>query len=178
MTQVRTAPPPQNIIIGVFLLLAAVVFAVAPIPLLYRSLGIVMICYLIFSYSGSLFAYLTVLLAPVTGLITGDSEWLVMLPIMLSSGLLAVIGLDYAWRYSAIVISPILYLIPPLVVWQISNQPLFAVDLPWQGSEALWLGLHGLTAFAGVLVAVYLDRRRERQRQGGAASEQKATRSR
>jgi hypothetical protein len=51
---------------------------------------------------------------------------------------------------------------PALVTWQLSGQTLFEVTLPWDGQEATWLMLHLLVAALGVLVALYLDRRRSR----------------
>ena len=162
MTRVRTAPTPQSFIIGAFLFLLAAVFAVAPLPLFVRSLGIVLATYLAFSSSGLPFAYAIALLAPPVGLVRGDADWLVMLPIMLASGLLGVLGLEYAWRYPALFISPLLTVVPPLFVWLASQRALFAVALPWSTTPALWTSLHGLVAAAGVLTAIALDRRRER----------------
>jgi len=161
MTRARTAPPPQNLIIGTFLFLAAVVFAVAPLPILYRSLGVLLASYAAFSFGGLPFAYAAALLAPVAGLLSGSSDWLVMLPLILTSGLLGMLGLDYAWRYPALLVSPLLYTVPQLFVWAASRRSLFAVELPWSPSPEVWLTLHALTALLSVLGAVYLDRRRE-----------------
>ncbi len=161
MTSIRTAPPPQNIIIGIFLFLVAIVLAVAPLPILYRSLGILLSSYLAFSTGGMTLAYIVALLAPPVGIISGDANWLIMLPIMLSSSLVAILGLEYAWRYPAIAVSPLLYLAVTFAAWQLSKRELFAIDLPW-GSGNLWLSLHALIAVAGVLIAIYIDRRRER----------------
>jgi hypothetical protein len=159
----RVSPAPQRLVIGSFLFLAAVACAVAPLPLVFRSVGILLFSYLAFSAGGAPVAFVTALLAPAAGLITGNSDWLVMLPIVLASNLLAMIGLEYAWRYPALVASPLLQAIPPLFVLNVSRQELFAVDLPWEPRAATWIALHALTALAGVLVAVYLDRRRERE---------------
>lgn len=161
MTRFRTAPPPQNIIIGVFVFLAAVLLAVAPIPILYRSLGILLAAYVAFSAGGMPFAYLVALLAPPVGLITGDNSWLIMLPIILSTNLLAMLGLEYAWRYPALVVSPLLGLMPSLIASQLANRELFYVELPWNPAPSSWTGLHALIAFAGVLLVLYIDRRRE-----------------
>jgi hypothetical protein len=157
---IHTLPRPQNIIIGTFLFLLAAVCAAAPIPLLYRSLGIVLSMYLAFSAGGMPFAYLTALLAPPIGLINGDQNWLVMLPIIMSSLLLAVLALEYAWRYPALILSPLLYVIPQFMAMRLSRNELFAVTLPWEPAQS-WVGIHVLTALGGVLVAIYLDRRRE-----------------
>lgn len=158
----RTAPVPQNLIIGIFLFLAAIVFAVSPLPVVYRSLGILLAAYLAFSAGGLPFAYLIAVIAPPVGLITGNANWLVMLPIVISSNLLAMLGLEYAWRYPAVLVSPLLALIPPFVAAQLSHTKLFAVQLPWGLPSGAWILLHALVALAGVLVAVYLDRKRER----------------
>ncbi|HEX7003076.1 MAG TPA: hypothetical protein VF168_02685 [Trueperaceae bacterium] len=157
------APATQRFIIGVFLFLAAVVCAVAPLPLAFRSAGILFFSYLSFAVGGSAAAHFTALLAPPIGLLSGDPEWLIMLPVVLACNLLAMIGLEFAWRYAALLVSPLLQAIPQLVIVNLSDQELFAVDLPWEPRAQVWIALHILTALAGVLVAVYLDRRRERQ---------------
>ena len=82
----------------------AVVVAVAPLPLLVRSLGVVLCSYAAFAYAGLPFAFAAALLAPVAGLLTGGEAWLIMLPLMLTSGLLAFLGLDYAWRKGALLV--------------------------------------------------------------------------
>jgi hypothetical protein len=157
-----SAPATQRLAIGAFLFLAAVACAVAPLPLAFRSSGILLFAYLAFSVGGSPAAQLIALLAPPLGLISGDHDWLVMLPITLSSNLLAMIGLEYAWRYPALLVSPLLQTIPQLFVLLVSRQVLFEVELPWEPRPDIWIALHTLTALAGVLVVVYLDRRRER----------------
>ncbi len=157
---------PQRLFIGIFFFLAAVVCAVAPMPLLYRSLGIVLMAYLGFAAAGMPAAYLTALLAPPVGLLTGDPDWLVMLPVVLSGNLLAMIGLEYGWRMLAVPLSPLLLVAPALVAWQLPRQPLFEVNLPWEGQQGTWVALHLLVALAGVLVALYFDRRRAKAEQG------------
>ncbi len=158
---IHTLPRPQNIIVGTFLFLLAAVCAAAPIPLLYRSLGIVICTYLAFSAGGMPFAYLTALLAPPIGLINGDQSWLVMLPIIMSSLLLAVLALEYAWRYPALILSPLLFAVPQFIAMRLSRNELFAVALPWEPAQS-WVGIHALTALGGVLIAIYLDRVRAR----------------
>ncbi|MDZ7703461.1 MAG: hypothetical protein U5L04_03135 [Trueperaceae bacterium] len=160
MARVRTAPAPQNIIIGVMFLIAAGVFALAPVPMIYRSLGVLVCGTLVYSYSGAFFAQMIVLVAPCLGLLSGDPDWLVMLPIILSSGILGMLALDFSWRYPAIVVAPVFYLVPTAFAWQLSQRRLFEVTLPWEPSPEVWVGAHGLTLFAGVLIAVFLDRRR------------------
>jgi len=159
---IRTAAPPRNVIIGVFLFLAAVVSAAAPMPLLFRSLGVLIFAYLAFAEAGMPAAYLTALLAPVGGLVSGDPGWLTMLPIVISSNLLAMLALEYGWPYLAVILSPLLEVVPMVFVAAASKKPLFLVTLPWAGEERAWITVHGLVAFAGVLVALYLHRRRSR----------------
>lgn len=162
MIKMRTLASPQNLIIGTFLFLVAVVAAVSPLPILYRSLLILASAFAAFSTSGISFSYLIVLIAPTVGLITNNPDWLIMLPLMLSPGLLSMLGLEFAWRYWALLVSPLLYALPLVFVWQASHRELFAVSLPWEPGAGLWIALHSLVALAGVLVAVYLDRRREK----------------
>jgi hypothetical protein len=50
---------------------------------------------------------------------------------------------------------------PQFVALRLSKDELFAVQLPWEPAGN-WVNLHFLVAFAGVLVVIYLDRRRER----------------
>jgi hypothetical protein len=157
---IRTAPQPQSTIIGVFLVLLAAVAAVAPIPLALRSAGIVLAAYLAFGVGGMPWAYLAALVAPPVGLIGGDEAWLVMLPVVLSGNLLAMLGLEYAWRWPALVVSPALLLAPQVVTLALSQRQLFRVELPWEPNALAWLLLHGLVAVAGILVAILLERRR------------------
>lgn len=156
------APMPQRLIIGGFLFLAGMAFAVAPLPLAVRSAGILLSAYLAFSAAGSAPAYLVALLAPVAGLLVNDRDWLVMLPIIAASNLLAIVGLEFAWRYLALLISPLLHVSPQLFVLTVSDQELFEVNLPWEPEPVRWVGLHALVALAGTLTAIYLDRRRKR----------------
>ena len=161
---IHAVPMPQRLFIALFLLLAAVACALAPAPLLFRSLGIVLLAYLSFATAGMPAAYLTALMAPPLGLVRGDNDWLVLLPVILSGNLLGMLALEYGWRLPALVISPLLLIVPAAVTWQLSNRPLFEVTLPWAGQEARWILLHALVAAAGVLVALYLDLRRRRSR--------------
>ena len=160
---IRTAPDPQRVIIGTFLVLAAVVFAVAPLPLAMRSAGIVLMAYLAFGVGGMPFAYLTALLAPPVGLIAGDAAWLVMLPIVLSGNLLGMLALEFAWRYPALVLSPLLLVTPALFVQIATQRELFAVALPWDDARGAWVTLHALVAVLGVLSAFVMDRMRARR---------------
>lgn len=160
---IRTAPPPQSLVVGVFLFLLAAVAAVAPLPPLLRSLGIVVASYLAFGMGGMPYAYVTALLTPPIGLLGGDAEWLVLLPVVMSSNLLAMLGLEYGWRWAALAVSPLLLAAPPLVTWTLSNRALFQVDLPWQPNGGIWVLLHLLVGLAGVLTAIMLERRRLRE---------------
>ena len=157
---IRTAPAPQNAIIGVFLLLLAAVSAVAPIPLALRSAGILLSAYLGFAVGGMPWAYVIALLVPPLGLLGGDEAWLVMLPIVLSGNLLAMLGLEYAWRWAALVVSPLLLIAPQVVTFAIAQRELFRVELPWEPNVVAWIALHALVAVAGILIAILLERRR------------------
>lgn len=154
---------PQVLIVGSFIFLLALVLAVAPLPLVVRSLGIVLCFYASFTFAGLPFAFATALLAPLAGLLTGE-DWLVMLPLLLVSGLLSLLGLDYAWRVPALVVSPLLYTLPQLIVWGLSQRSLFAVTLPWQPSAPLWLGLHASAAVLGTVGALWWRREGSRPR--------------
>lgn len=160
---IRPAPDPQRLIIGTFMVLAAVVFAVAPLPLAVRSAGIVLAAYLAFGVGGMPFAYLAALLAPPAGLIAGDAQWLVMLPIILSGNLLGMLALEFGWRYPALLLSPLLLVTPAAFVQLATQRELFAVELPWEDARALWLTLHALVGVMGVLSAFMLDRLRMRR---------------
>lgn len=160
---IRPAPQPQRSIVGVFLVLAAVVAAVAPVPILFRSLGVLAFSYGAFAIGGMPFAYLAALIAPPIGLIAGDTDWLIMLPIVMTSNLLALLGLEYAWRWAALAVSPLLLATPMVVAWAIAQRRLFAVALPWEPQPGLWIVLHVLVAVAGLLLAVMLERQRLRR---------------
>jgi len=167
---IRTAPMPQRLFAGVFFFLAAVVCAAAPMPMLFRSLGIALSAYLAFAAAGMPAAYLAALLAPPVGLIGGDPDWLVMLPVVVSGNLLAMLGLEFGWRYAAVLASPTLLVAPAFAAWQLAKRPLFEVELPWGTGEATWVALHFLVAALGVLLALYVDRRRAARAEGGAAA--------
>ena len=161
MMAIRTLKAPQSIIIGLFLFLGAAALAASPLPLFYRSAGILFLMYLVFGVAGMPFVYLTALIAPPIGLVSGDANWLIMLPIIMTSSLLAALGLEYAWRYPALIVSPLLAVAPFFIVFTLSQQELFAITLPWE-PVGTWIALHTLVALAGVLINVYLDRRREK----------------
>ena len=56
-----------------------------------------------------------------------------------------------------------LLVLPALMAWQLpARMALFEVSLPWDGQQGTWVALHLLVAAAGVLVSLYLHRRRER----------------
>ena len=160
---------PRIIVVGLFMFLAAVLCAVLPLAPLVRSAAVMLLAYAAFAFSGFGAALLTGLLAPAAGLLTGDADWLVMLPIILSSNLLALLGLDLGWRYAAIVLSPLVQAAPQLVALVLSGKELFMVDLPWDDHAAAWVLLHLLTALFGVLLALFFDRRRRRARAPEAA---------
>ncbi len=157
---IRAAPMPQRLFMGLFVFLAAVVLAVAPLPLAFKSAGIALCAYLAFAAAGMPAAHLTALIAPPLGLVQGTGDWLVMLPIVLSGNLLAMLGLEFSWRLPAAVVSPLLLVAPAFVAWQLSTQELFEVALPWGTTEQTWVFLHLLVGVAGVLLALFIDRRR------------------
>lgn len=157
---IRLAPEPQRTIIGIFLVLAAVVAAVAPLPLSLRSALIVLLAYLAFANGGMPYAYLAALAAPALGLVAGDPGWLVMLPVVLSGNLLAMLGLEFSWRWPALLVSPALLVLPAAFVRIMAQRELFAVDLPWDDGSGAWVALHLLVAVFGVLIALLIDRRR------------------
>lgn len=159
---IRTLPAPQNVIVGGFFFLLAAALAIAPLGLLYKSLGILLAMYLAFSAGGMPFAYLSALIAPPVGLLSGNPDWLVMLPLVMVWLLLAALGLEYAWRYPAVAVSPLLCVLPQLLAARLSRQELFQVALPWEPAGT-WVLLHGLVAVAGTLLAVYLDRLRRKR---------------
>jgi hypothetical protein len=143
-----------------FLFLAAVVCAVAPLPLVLRSVGILLFSYVAFATAGLPAAYLTALLAPVLGLLGGSEGWLIMLPVILASNLLAMLGLEFAWSYPALIVSPLLQITPQLVTLVLSRRELFLVELPWEPGAQGWILLHGLVAVLGVLLGLLLERKR------------------
>jgi len=164
MLKVRTLKNPQKTIVSIFLFLLAALISMSPLNLSleYRAALIVAISYLSFSTGGLAFAYLTALVAPLFGLIGGDLNWLIMLPIFLSSLFLAMLGLEYAWRYLALIVSPLLFAAPQIIAYIMSKTDLFSVALPWDPAEN-WIKLQLLSAIASTLLIIYIDRLRERQ---------------
>jgi hypothetical protein len=160
---IRTAAEPGRTIIGTFLLLAAMAAALAPMAVSLRSAAVVLLAYFAFSVAGMGFAYLTALVAPAVGLLGGDTAWLIMLPVILSGNLLGMIGLEFAWRAPALIISPLLLVTPALVVQLLSRQSLFRIELPWDDGNGAWVALHLLSALFGVLIALWVDRHRARR---------------
>jgi hypothetical protein len=127
-----------------------------------RSAAIALIAYLAFSIGGMPFAYLAALLGPALGLVAGDVDWLVMLPIVLSGNLLAMLALEFGWRWWAVVLSPALLVVPAAFVQTMAQRELFRVELPWDDARGAWIGLHLLVGVFGVLVALLVERRRVR----------------
>ncbi len=162
MKRMYTPPPPKNIFMGLFLCFFAAVIIVSPLPILYRSMLTLFTAYLAASYGGMPFAYIVVVLVPPLGLLKQDDSWLIFLPMIISSGLLAMLGLEYSWRYAALLISPFLYILPQLFVWKVSEHRLFEIAIPWQPSATRWLIIHAFVAGAGVLTMLFLDRKRQK----------------
>ncbi|MEZ4608443.1 MAG: hypothetical protein R2865_17050, partial [Deinococcales bacterium] len=117
----------------------AAVATVLPLSLFYRSLLILASSYLAFSFGGIAFAYLIALFMPLIGIIVDSNTWLILSPVILSANLLAMLGLDYGWRYGALLLSPLLYAIPVIFVSRIAQHRLFNLDLSWTPSLNLWL---------------------------------------
>jgi hypothetical protein len=159
---IRTAPQPYNLFLGAGLILLSVAIALSPLATLYRSVAILFCAYLAFSNSGTPAAYVIVLFSPLFGLRVETDIWLVLLPVMLSANLLAILGLDYGWRYGAIVLSPALAVLPAIIAWQGSLHPLFNVNLPWQPDAQTWIVMHAVVALAGVVIGLALDYKRAR----------------
>ena len=162
---ITTAAEPQRTIVGSFLVLAAIVAAVAPMSVSLRSAAIALFAYLAFAVGGMAYAYLAALIAPALGLIVTDQAWLVMLPIVLSGNLLAMLGLEFAWRSAALIVSPLLLIAPAAFVQTMARNELFRVDLPWQDGGT-WVPLHALVGVAGVLTAMIADRSRVHSESG------------
>jgi len=159
---IRTAPQPYNVFVGAGLIVLSIAIALSPLATLYRSVALLFCAYLAFSNSGTPAAYVIVLFSPLFGLRVETDTWLVLLPVMLSTNLLAMLGLDYGWRYGAIVLSPLLAVLPSIIAWQGSLHPLFDVNLPWQPDARTWIVMHAVVAFAGVVIGLALDYKRAR----------------
>jgi hypothetical protein len=160
---ITTAAEPQRTIIGSFLVLMAIVAAVVPMPLSLRSAAVALFAYLAFAVGGMAYAYLAALIAPALGLVVTDAgDWVVMLPIILSGNLLAMLGLEFAWRLPALLVSPALLITPAIFVRAMAGTELFRVDLPWGDWGATWIPLHALVGVMGVLIALLAERQRER----------------
>lgn len=153
----------HSLLRGAFVLLLALVLAVSPLSMLVRSLGILFLGYTALAFSGLPLALACVLIAPLAGLLAAGNSWLIMLPIMLVSGLLALLGLDFAWRLPALFVSPLLTVLSQVLVLQLSQRSLFAVALPWEPNPQLWIILHGVTALVGTAMVIYLSGRDARQ---------------
>lgn len=162
MRKMYVPPSPRNVFMGIFLCCFAAVITVSPLPMLYRSMSILLIAYFAASFGGMPFAYLVVVLIPSLGLLKSDNSWLIFLPLIISSGVLAMLGLEYAWRYGALILSPLLYLIPQIFVWQVSEHRLFNLTLPWQPNAGRWMVVHTCITFTGVLIMLFLDRKRQK----------------
>lgn len=155
----RSRQTARRVVQGTFLTLAACVAAVAPLPLVVKSSAITLLAYLAFAAGGMPWAYLTALVAPPVGLLTGDPTWLVMLPIVLSGLLLGMLALEYAWSWPAAIVSPIALIAPHVTTLVMARQDLFRLDLPWDPGAEAWIVVHLLAAVAGVLTALLLHRR-------------------
>ena len=153
----------MRLVQGTFLVLAACVLAVAPLPLILKSAGIAFLSYMAFVAGGMPWAYLAALVAPPVGLLTGDPAWLVMLPIVMSGLLLGTLALEFAWSWPAVVASPAALIAPHVTTLVMARQDLFRLDLPWDPGGEAWIVVHLLVSVAGVLIALLVDRRSSRK---------------
>ena len=103
MASVNGANRSGALILGLFLFLAAAVCAVAPLPLVLRSAGVLLFSYISFAVAGSQVTLLTACSRRSSGC-SRREDWLVMLPIILASNLLGMLGLEFSWRYAAVVV--------------------------------------------------------------------------
>ncbi len=148
-------------IIGIFLCLLAAVFAILPVPIFVRSIALLFLAYLAVAFANIGFSYLIVLIVPVVGILFDSNTWLVLSPVIMSAGLLAMLALEYTWRRLAVIASPFFWLLVPLFVHVVSQHRLFELQLPWNNgmtwweqSPLVWIMLHGIVAFVGSIIAV------------------------
>lgn len=140
------------ILLGIFCLALAAIAALSPLLPVYRSLSILLIAFIAVSFSGFPFGYIIVLITPLLGLYNGGNDWLIMLPLVLSSGLLAMLAMDYGGRWLGWLLSPLLCVAPIFVVWQAAQHELFNLELPWVLPQRSWVMGHGLVALLGALI--------------------------
>lgn len=145
--------PTNRLLVGILLLLAAAVVVVAPLPLMVRSLVVVAVAFVAWQALGRDWAYPVVLLVPPLGLLGGQPDWLAMLPIVMTGGLLGVLGLDVGGRVWGPLVGAVAGSMPALVTWVLSQRELFQVVLPWGEAGALWAMTHAAAMLAAGFVA-------------------------
>jgi len=160
MARIDASTTVRTLIIGLFLCLLAAVFAILPVPIFVRSIVLLFLAYMAVAFSNIGFAYLIVLIVPVVGIFVDSSAWLILSPVIMSAGLLAMLALEYTWRRLAVLASPFFWLLVPLFVNLVSQHPLFALELPWndgmtwwEQTPIIWIILHGIVALIGSIIA-------------------------
>lgn len=161
MARINASTSARNLIIGLFLCLLAAVFAILPIPIFVRSVVLLFLAYIAIAFANIGFSYLIVLIVPVVGIFVDSDAWLVLSPVIMSAGLLAMLAFEYTWRRFSVVASPLFWLLVPIFVHFVSQHRLFALELPWnegmtwwQQSPLAWIILHGIVALIGSIIAV------------------------
>lgn len=154
MPQARS--PLLAILLGVFCVALATICALAPLVPLHRSLAIILIAFIAVSFAGFPFGYITVLLPPMIGLYNGGVEWLIMLPMVLATGLIAVLAMDFGGRWLGWLLAPLLSVVPIVLVWQAAQHRLFSLELPWVLSQEIWVLSHALVVLLGTLIVIFI----------------------
>lgn len=160
MARIDASTTVRSLLIGIFLCLLAAVFAILPLPIFVRSIVLLFLAYMAVGFANIGFAYLIVLIIPVVGIFVDSAAWLIMSPVIMSAGLLAMLALEYTWRRMAVLASPLFWLLVPLFVHFVSQHRLFALELPWndgmtwwEQTPLVWILLHGIVALIGSLIA-------------------------
>ena len=160
MARIDASTSARSFIIGLFLCLLAAVFAILPVPIFVRSIVLLFLAYLAVGFANIGFSYLIVLIVPVLGIFIDSSVWLILSPVIMSAGLLAMLSLEYTWRRLAVIASPFFWALVPLFVYFVSQHPLFELELPWndgmtwwEQTPLVWILLHTIVAFAGSIIA-------------------------
>ena len=168
MARIDASTTARTLIIGLFLCLLATVFAILPIPIFVRSIVLLFLAYLAVAFANIGFSYLIVLIVPVLGIFIDSEAWLILSPVIMSAGLLAMLALEYTWRRLAIIASPFFWLLVPVFVHFVSQHRLFELELPWNNgmtwweqSPLGWIILHGIVALVGSILATSFGGRQD-----------------
>ena len=160
MARIDASTTARSLIIGLFLCLLAAVIAILPIPIFVRSIVLLFLAYLSVAFANIGFSYLIALIVPVVGIFVDSAAWLILSPVIMSAGLLAMLALEYTWRRLAIIASPFFWLLVPIFVHFVSQHRLFELELPWndgmtwwEQTPLVWIILHGIVALVGSILA-------------------------